>query len=154
TRAEHLLRNADGAMHRAKDMGRDTFQAYASGMNEAAHMRLVRESELHQAVQRDELRLRYQPQIDLRTGRIVAVEALVRWEHPVLGLIGPHEFVPLAEESGLIVAVDTWVMLEACRQAKTWCDLGLPAVRMAVNLSGRHFRASDRLVDTVQTALF
>ena len=153
TRAEHLLRNADGAMHRAKEMGRDTFQAYASGMNEAAHMRLVRESELHLALQRDELRLRYQPQIDLRSGRIVGVEALVRWEHPVLGLIGPHEFVPLAEESGLIVAVDTWVMHEACQQAKAWVDQGLPELRMAVNLSGRHFQASERLLDTVQLAL-
>jgi diguanylate cyclase (GGDEF)-like protein len=153
TRAEHLLRNADGAMHRAKEMGRDTFQVYASGMNEAAHMRLVRESELHLALQRDELRLRYQPQIDLRTGRIVGVEALVRWEHPVLGLIGPHEFVPLAEESGLIVAVDTWVMHEACQQAKTWLEQGLSPLTMAVNLSGRHFQASERLLDTVQLAL-
>jgi diguanylate cyclase (GGDEF)-like protein len=153
TRAEHLIRNADGAMHRAKDMGRDTFQVYASGMNEAAHMRLVRESELHVALQRDELRLRYQPQIDLRTGKIVGVEALVRWEHPVLGLIGPQEFVPLAEESGLIVAVDTWVMKRACEQARAWLDAGLPPLTMAVNLSGRHFQTNDRLLETVKLAL-
>ena len=153
TRAEHLLRNADSAMHRAKELGRDTFQTYASGMNDLAQQRLVRESELHNAIQRDELRLRYQPQIDLRTGRILGVEALVRWEHPTLGLIGPNEFVPLAEESGLIVSVDVWVMKEACRQAKEWLDQGLPAVRMAVNISGRHFHASDRLVEVVQRAL-
>jgi diguanylate cyclase (GGDEF)-like protein len=153
TKSEHLLRNADSAMHRAKELGRDTFQTYASGMNDLAQLRLVRESELHNAIQRDELRLRYQPQVDLRTGRIVGVEALVRWEHPVLGLIGPHEFVPLAEESGLIVAVDLWVMQEACRQAKVWLDEGLPEIRMAVNISGRHFHSSERLVDVVERAL-
>jgi diguanylate cyclase (GGDEF)-like protein len=153
TKSEHLLRNADSAMHRAKELGRDTFQTYASGMNDLAQLRLVRESELHNAIQRGELRLRYQPQVDLRTGRIVGVEALVRWEHPVLGLIGPHEFVPLAEESGLIVAVDLWVMQEACRQAKIWLDEGLPEIRMAVNISGRHFHSSERLVDVVERAL-
>ena len=153
TKSEHLLRNADSAMHRAKELGRDTFQTYASGMNDLAQLRLVRESELHNAIQRGELRLRYQPQVDLRTGRIVGVEALVRWEHPVLGLIGPHEFVPLAEESGLIVAVDLWVMQEACRQAKVWLDAGLPQIRMAVNISGRHFHSSERLVDVVERAL-
>jgi diguanylate cyclase (GGDEF)-like protein len=150
---EHLLRNADSAMHRAKEMGRNTFRAYASGMNDLAQLRLVRESELHNAVQRSELRLRYQPQIDLRSGRIVGVEALVRWEHPVLGLIGPSEFVPLAEESGLIVEVDTWVLYEACRQARLWADNGLPSVRMAVNISGRHFHSTERLVDIVERAL-
>jgi len=122
-------------------------------MNDLAQLRLVRESELHNAVQRDELRLRYQPQIDLRTGRILGVEALVRWEHPTLGLIGPGEFVPLAEESGLIVAVDIWVLNEACRQAKLWLDLGLPEIRMAVNISGRHFHASERLIEVVERAL-
>jgi len=153
TRAEHLLRNADSAMHRAKELGRDTFQTYASGMNDLAQLRLVRESELHNAIQRGELRLRYQPQIDLRTGQILGVEALVRWEHPTLGLIGPNEFVPLAEESGLIIAVDIWVLNEACRQAREWLDAGLPEVRMAVNISGRHFHASDRLIDVVERAL-
>jgi diguanylate cyclase (GGDEF)-like protein len=153
TKAEHLLRNADSAMHRAKEHGRDRFEAYAVGMNDLAQLRLVRESELHNAIERDELRLRYQPQVDLRSGRIVGVEALVRWEHPLLGLIGPHEFVPLAEESGLIVAVDTWVLEEASRQAKRWIDEGLPPVRMAVNISGRHFHSSERLVDVVERVL-
>jgi diguanylate cyclase (GGDEF)-like protein len=153
TRPEHLLRNADSAMHRAKDTGRDTFQVYATGMNELAHMRLVREGELHNALARDELRVRYQPQIDLRTGRIVGVEALVRWEHPVLGLIGPHEFIPLAEETGLVVAVDEWVLSQASRQGREWLDAGLPKIRMAVNLSGRHFQGVDRLVETVTSVL-
>jgi diguanylate cyclase (GGDEF)-like protein len=153
TRSEHLLRNADSAMHRAKQQGRDTFCVYSSGMNDLAQLRLVRESELHNAIERGELRLRYQPQIDLRTSRIVGVEALVRWDHPVLGLLGPSEFVPLAEESGLIVEVDTWVLYEACRQAKAWLDAGLPATRVAVNISGRHFHSSERLIDVVDRAL-
>jgi diguanylate cyclase (GGDEF)-like protein len=153
TRAEHLLRNADSAMHRAKDNGRNGYQIYASGMNELAHLRLARESELHNAVQRNELRVRYQPQIDLRTGRMVGVEALVRWEHPVLGLIPPVEFVPLAEETDLITEVDAWVLLEACRQGKRWLDEGLPTLRVAVNLSGRHFNATDRLYETIVRVL-
>ena len=152
-RAEHLLRNADSAMHRAKESGRNGYQIYASGMNELAHLRLARESELHNAIERNELRVRYQPQIDLRAGRMVGVEALVRWEHPVLGLIGPAEFVPLAEESDLITEVDAWVLLEACRQGKRWVDEGLPTLRVAVNLSGRHFNTSDRLYETIVRVL-
>lgn len=153
TQPEHLLRNADSAMHRAKEMGRDSFQIYAAGMNDLAQLRLVRESELHNALERDELRLRYQPQIDVRTGRLVGVEALVRWDHPVLGLIGPNEFVPLAEESGLIVAVDEWVLRRACEQHQQWTEAGVPPIRVAVNLSGRHFNAAQRLLDTVNRAL-
>ncbi|MEY2590951.1 MAG: hypothetical protein QOJ67_2935 [Acidimicrobiaceae bacterium] len=152
-RAEHLLRNADSAMHRAKESGRNGYQIYAAGMNELAHLRLARESELHNAIHRGELRVRYQPQIDLRSGRMVGVEALVRWEHPVLGLIGPAEFVPLAEESDLITEVDAWVLLEACRQGKRWLDKGLPTLRVAVNLSGRHFNTTDKLFETIVRVL-
>jgi diguanylate cyclase (GGDEF)-like protein len=153
THGEHLLRNADSAMHRAKSLGKDGYQIYAAGMNEQAHLRLARETELHNALARDELRVRYQPQIDLRSGRIVGVEALVRWDHPILGLIGPHEFVPLAEESGLIIELDEWVLREACRQASQWTADGVPAVRVAVNLSGRHFQSSERVVETVSSTL-
>lgn len=151
--AGHLLRNADSALHRAKDAGPGSYEIYAQGMNELAHQRLARESELHQAVRRDELRARYQPQIDLRTGRVVSVEALVRWEHPTLGMLAPNEFVPLAEESGLIVDVDTWVLHKACRQAAEWVASGLPPVRVAVNLSARHFQSPERLIGTIQDVL-
>jgi diguanylate cyclase (GGDEF)-like protein len=151
--AGQLLRNADSALHRAKDQGPDSYEIYATGMNELAHQRLARESELHQAVRRDELRVRYQPQIDLRTGRIVAVEALVRWEHPVLGMLGPNEFVPLAEESGLIVEVDTWVLRRACAQVAAWLSDGLPPVRVAVNMSARHFQSPERLIGTLRDVL-
>jgi diguanylate cyclase (GGDEF)-like protein len=153
TQSEHLLRNADSAMHRAKSLGKDSYQIYAAGMNEQAQLRLARESELHNALAEHELRVRYQPQIDLRTGRIVGVEALVRWDHPVLGLIGPHEFVPLAEESGLIVDLDEWVLRESCRQARAWSDDELPPIRVAVNMSGRHFHSSERVVETVASVL-
>jgi diguanylate cyclase (GGDEF)-like protein len=151
--AGHLLRNADSALHRAKNHGPGSYEIYAQGMNEAAHQRLARESELHQAVRRDELRVRYQPQIDLRTGRVIGVEALVRWEHPTLGMLSPAEFVPLAEESGLIVEVDTWVLKRATRQAARWLSDGLPPVRVAVNLSARHFQSPERLVGTMRDVL-
>ena len=122
-------------------------------MNELAHQRLARESELHQAVRRDELRVAYQPQVDLRTGRVIGVEALVRWQHPTLGLLGPVEFVPLAEESGLIVEVDTWVLREACRQVSDWLQAGLPPVRVGVNLSARHFQSPERFIGTIRDAV-
>jgi len=153
TEAGHLLRNADSALHRAKAHGPGSYEIYAQGMNELAHQRLAREGELHQAVRRDELRIRYQPQIDMRTGRIVGVEALVRWEHPVLGTLGPNEFVPLAEESGLIVDVDTWVLRRAAAQCAEWLAAGFPPVRMAVNMSARHFQSPERLVGTVRDVL-
>jgi EAL domain-containing protein (putative c-di-GMP-specific phosphodiesterase class I) len=104
-------------------------------------------------VRRDELRVCYQPQVDLRTGRIVGVEALVRWEHPSLGLLAPIEFVPLAEESGLIVEVDTWVLREACRQAAAWLDAGMAPVRVGVNLSARHFQSPERFIGTIRDAV-
>ena len=149
----HLLRNADSALHRAKANGPGSYEIYAQGMNELAHQRLARESELHQAVRRDELVVRYQPQIDLRTGRIIGVEALVRWNHPMLGLLPPNEFVPLAEESGLIVEVDSCVLRAACRQAMEWQAQGLPPIRVAVNMSARHFQSPERLVGTIRDAL-
>jgi diguanylate cyclase (GGDEF)-like protein len=151
--AGHLLRNADSALHRAKNHGPGSYEIYAQGMNELAHQRLARESELHQAVRRDELRVRYQPQIDMRTGRIVGVEALVRWEHPILGTLGPNEFVPLAEESGLIVDVDTWVLTQAAKQCSSWLAEGLAPVRVAVNISARHFQSPERLIGTVRDVL-
>ncbi|MGH2685578.1 MAG: putative bifunctional diguanylate cyclase/phosphodiesterase, partial [Actinomycetota bacterium] len=152
TQAEMLLKNADSALHRAKDMGRNRIQIYAADMNELAQVRLARESELHNALRRDELRVLYQPQIDLRSGRIVGVEALVRWEHPRHGLLAPDEFVPLAEESGLITELDFWVMRRACAQLQEWDIAGLPAMTVAVNLSGRHFE-TDRLPDNIARIL-
>ena len=150
--AGQLLRNADTAMHRAKDAGGNCSRLYDPGTNEQAQVHLARRSELHNALRRDELRVLYQPQIDLRTGHVVGVEALVRWEHPTLGLLTPADFVPLAEESDLVVEVDTWVMRHACRQAVEWDAAGLPPLRMAANLSGRNF-SDDRIVGRVALVL-
>jgi diguanylate cyclase (GGDEF)-like protein len=134
-----LLKNADTAMYRAKERGRNCFEIYSVDMNAAAEARLALEADLHQAIDNGELRVVYQPQIDLLTGRLIGVEALARWNHPSLGAIAPDTFIPLAEESGLIVALDDWVMRTACAQVRAWRDAGLPSVRMAVNLSGRAF---------------
>jgi diguanylate cyclase (GGDEF)-like protein len=153
TTHEHLLRNADAAMHRAKEVGPGGYQIYAATMNALAHLRLAMESELHNALDRRELTLRYQPLVELGSERIVGVEALLRWNHPVLGLIGPGEFMNVAEESGYILALDMWVLEEACRQGRAWLDAGLPPTRVSVNLSGRHFQAPDRVVGAVLAAL-
>ncbi|MDQ1496988.1 MAG: hypothetical protein QOI86_328 [Actinomycetota bacterium] len=149
---EELLKHADRAMYGAKVRGRNTYQVHtvpASG----GHDRLTLEAHLHRAIEREELELAYQPQIDLTTGAIVAVEALARWTDPELGRVGPDQFIPLAEDSGLIVELDTWVMRTACRQAKAWSDSGLPPLRMAVNVSGHHFH-HGRLTETVADVLW
>src|SRR5207249_7653302 len=152
TRPSVLLKNADTAMYRAKDRGRNCFEIYSVDMNSAAEARLSLEGDLHNALGAGELRVAYQPQIDLLTGGVTGVEALARWDHPTLGSIAPDTFIPLAEESGLIVALDDWVMRTACTQARAWADAGLPKVRMAVNLSGRGFWRA-RIVERVTEAL-
>jgi len=152
TRPSVLLKNADTAMYRAKERGRNCFEIYSVDMNAAAEARLVLEAELHQAIDNGQLRVAYQPQIDLGTGQLTGVEALARWDHPTLGSIAPDTFIPLAEESGLIVALDDWVMRTACAQVRAWRDAGLPAVRMAVNLSARAFWRA-RIVERVTEVL-
>jgi EAL domain-containing protein (putative c-di-GMP-specific phosphodiesterase class I) len=148
---EELLKHADRAMYGAKVRGRNTYQVHIAPAA-GGHDRLTLEAHLHRAIERKELELAYQPQIDLATGAIVAVEALARWTDPELGRVGPDQFIPLAEDSGLIVALDTWVMRTACEQAKAWSDSGLPPIRMAVNVSGRHFHHA-RLNETVADVL-
>jgi diguanylate cyclase (GGDEF)-like protein len=152
SRSSELLRNAESALHMVKGDGGNAPRLYSPEMNEFAHLRLSRQSELHSAIERGELTVRYQPFIELASGRSVGVEALVRWNHPVHGLLAPDEFVPLAEESGLILALDAWVMKEACRQAVKWSAMGLPNLRVAVNLSGRHFH-DDAIVRLVEQTL-
>jgi diguanylate cyclase (GGDEF)-like protein len=147
SRYETLLKNADTAMHRAKERGKNNYQLYASGMNATAHARLALEAELHNAIGRDELRVLYQPQVDLHGMRVVGVEALVRWQHPKMGIVSPADFVPLAEETGLIELLDAFVMRKACEQAKAWSDAGMP-LRMSVNVSARNFQ-HGRLYNSV-----
>src|SRR5688500_5130908 len=135
-----LLKNADAAMYRAKEHGRSNFQLYTSEMNERVNERLALEHALRRALERQELILHYQQKVSLKSGQIVGAEALVRWLHPEWGLVCPARFIPLAEETGLIVSIGEWVLREACRQSRAWIDAGLNPGLVSVNLSVRQFR--------------
>ena len=141
---EDLLRNADVAMYRAKREGGDRYRVFEPGMHAAVVDRLELEADLRRAVERNELALRFQPIVELQSGRLTGVEALLRWNHPTRGLMAPLDFIPLAEETGLIVALDRWVIAEACRQAARWRDrFGAAAPGwVSANLSGRHLLES------------
>jgi diguanylate cyclase (GGDEF)-like protein/PAS domain S-box-containing protein len=150
--AETLLANADVAMYRAKRRGGGSSVTYASEMNEGAHSRLSMESALFHAVERDEMRLHYQPLVSARTGRMVGVEALLRWQHPELGMVSPGVFIPIAERIGVIADMGDWVLQTACAQMAQWHRSGLHGLALSVNISGRQF-AGDSLVDTVRDVL-
>ncbi|MEG4987199.1 EAL domain-containing protein [Microcoleus sp. BR0-C5] len=137
--AETLLKNADAAMYRAKQKGRNNYQFYTQAIGSKVSEDLNLENYLYKALKKSEFVLHYQPQINLNTGKIVGMEALIRWEHPERGLIPPDRFIPLAEETGLICQIDEWVMRTACLQNRAWQLLGLPPMRIAVNLSARQF---------------
>jgi EAL domain-containing protein (putative c-di-GMP-specific phosphodiesterase class I) len=143
--AETLLHRADTAMYAAKKLGRNNCQFFRADMQARFLERQSLEGNLRYALSRNEFSLHYQPKIDLKTGQIAGVEALLRWRHPTRGMIPPQQFVPIAEESGLIVPIGQWVVLQACRQARDWLDAGLPPVRMAVNVSAAEFMAKDFL---------
>ncbi len=145
--ADALLVNADAAMYRAKEVGRDNFQFYQPEFNAKFHERFRLQEELRAAIARGEFVLHYQPQANLRTRAVFAVEALIRWNHPKLGMLPPARFIPLAEETGLIAPIGEWVINEACRQAVEWRDRGLPPIRMSVNVSARQFR--ERQLTTI-----
>ena len=140
TDADTLLMNADTAMYRAKETGRGRFQFYNRSMNERALDRLMMESMLRRALERDEFVLHFQPRVDVGSGRIVGAEALIRWMHPERGLIMPNEFIPLVEDSGLVIRLGEWVIDAACRQNAAWHAAGMPPVPVAVNLASTHLR--------------
>jgi diguanylate cyclase (GGDEF)-like protein len=147
-----LLKNADAAMYRAKEHGRSNFQFYTSEMNERATDRLALEHALRRALEKKDFMLHYQQKVDLRTGQIIGAEALVRWLHAEWGLVRPARFIPIAEETGLIVQLGEWVIHEACRQTRAWRDAGFDPGVVSVNLSARQFRA-EGLVRTVSRIL-
>jgi diguanylate cyclase (GGDEF)-like protein len=152
TAADDLLRNADTAMYFAKSHGRSNFQFFSSAMNERANRRLVIESHLRHAIEKNELFLVYQPQVDFTTGRIVSAEALLRWASPELGNVSPVEFIPVAEETGLIQKIGEFVMETACLQTRRWLDEEGISLRVAVNVSIRQFGARQ-FIDNIQALL-
>lgn len=152
--ADALLQNAAAASRRARRHGRGHYEFFAVEMNVAAIERLQLETQLRHALERGEFRLYYQPKINLTTGRVNGVEALVRWEHPVRGLVPPGQFIGLAEDTGLIEPIGAWVMQEACRQAREWLDKGLSNVRVAVNVSSKQFRLHDLALDVQKVSKY
>ena len=150
--ASVLLKNADSAMYRAKELGRNNFQFYTADMNSRAKARMAMQAGLIRALKEEEFFLDYQPQVDLRSGGVIGVETLVRWRHPEMGIVPPNDFIPLAEETGIIVALGEWVLRTACAQHTAWREAGLPALRLAVNVSPRQFR-DPRFADVVARVL-
>ncbi|WP_127478565.1 EAL domain-containing protein [Sulfurivermis fontis] len=149
---DDLMKSSDIAMYKAKELGRNRYHFFTPELNEAAMERLTLESALRTALEQNQLSLNYQPQIDLASGKVIGVEALLRWRHPQMGFISPAKFIPIAEESGLISQLGTWVLQESCRQNKAWQEAGLPPMVMAVNVSTRQFSLGDILA-AVQHAL-
>jgi diguanylate cyclase (GGDEF)-like protein len=152
TSIQALLAHADAAMYSAKQNGRGTFRRYAAGMHAGTEDRVQLESDLHNAVTQNQFTLYYQPKVDTQTGEVRSAEALIRWIHPTRGVVSPVDFIPLAEECGLIGAIGGWVIREACRQARAWQIDGVPSLRVSVNLSASQFRDSG-LVDSIRGAL-
>jgi diguanylate cyclase (GGDEF)-like protein len=147
TDSDTLLKNADSAMYHAKSQMKNNFQFYKQSMNAAALRKFSLENDLRKAIERHEFVLYYQPQMNLMTGAVVGMEALIRWNHPERGMIQPAEFITLAEETGLILPMDGWVLREACSQNKAWQAAGLSPVSMSVNLSGHQFKQQGILKD-------
>lgn len=149
---ETLLKNADAAMYRAKEQGKNSFQFYSNEIHRQVLDHLVLLTDLYKALDRNEFLLHYQPQVNLQTGQVVAMEALVRWQHPQRGLVPPDQFIAIAEETGQINAIGEWVLRTACAQNRAWQIAGLPPIRVAVNLSGRQFQQNlARLISQVLT---
>ncbi len=147
-----LMKHADTAMYRAKEKGRNNFQFFTKSMNEKIIERMTLENSLHYALEREEFTLYYQPQVNIDSGRTIGMEALIRWNHPQRGLVLPTEFIPLTEETGLIIPIGEWVLHTACNQNKIWQQQGYPPIRVKVNLSAYQFRQSN-LVETVTKVL-
>ena len=149
---ETLMRNADTAMYHAKQMGRNNYQFFTQAMNDAAQERLLLENDLRHAVERDEFLLHFQPLLNVKTGEIRGLEALVRWRHPTRGMVPPSEFIPAAEETGLIGPIGEWVLTRACAQVRAWREAGYPDLRLSVNCSAQQFQR-EGFVEAVRRIL-
>jgi diguanylate cyclase (GGDEF)-like protein/PAS domain S-box-containing protein len=152
SQVEVLLKNAGAALQRAKEQGPNNYRYFSQGMNRMARERLAMETGLRRALERRELSLHYQPQMDLASGAVTGMEALLRWDSPELGSIPPSRFIPLAEQTGLILPIGDWVLESACRQARLWHEGGFASLRMAVNISARQFKQAD-FIDRLDRAL-
>ncbi|GAB4384057.1 MAG: hypothetical protein Kow00121_47050 [Elainellaceae cyanobacterium] len=150
--AETLLKHADAAMYQAKQLGKNNYQLYIEELNTRTLKQFTLESDLRRAIANEEFLLYYQPQIDIQTGQVIGLEALLRWQHPQLGFVSPAEFIPLAEETGLICPIGNWVIQTACRQNQRWQSIGLPPIRIAVNLSAQQFHQTN-LINVIMQAL-
>ncbi|MGH7999826.1 MAG: EAL domain-containing protein [Brasilonema sp.] len=150
--AETLIKHADAALYQAKDAGRNNYQFYSASLSAKTPKLLIMEKSLRHALEREELVLYYQPRVNIATGKITGMEALLRWQHPEMGLVAPNVFIPLAEESGLIIPIGEWVLQTACKQNKIWQEAGLLSLTIAVNLSLKQFR-QPKLVETVAMIL-
>lgn len=150
--ANALIKNADVAMYHAKAIGKGSFQFYQQEMSETLQNKLMLENDLRHALARNELFLQYQPLIDVKTGKVSSMEALMRWQHPKLGLISPLTFIPIAEATGLIIPIGNWMIKAACAQNKAWQNSGLSPVRISINLSGYQFEQKN-IVDIIKQAL-
>lgn len=150
--AEVLLKNASIARFRARAEGHNKYRIYNVNMNQKLLEELMVEKDLHRAIEKKEFQLQYQPFIDINTGRIVEVEALLRWHHPQKGIIPPLKFIPLAEDNGLIIPIGEWVLREACRQNKLWQDMGYKPITVSVNIAVPQFERED-FVETIACAL-
>lgn len=150
--AEKLMKNADTAMYHAKERGRNNYEFFSEEMNVRVSERLLMETGLRNTLARNEFLLHYQPRVNTATGRIVGVEALIRWQHPEKGIISPDAFIPLAEETGLIVPIGEWVLRTSCAQARAWRSAGLETMKVSVNISFRQF-THDNLPATIRSIL-
>ncbi len=150
TEVEGLIHNADMAMYRAKEEGRNCFKFYIPNMQEQSFQRLLMQNNLRRALENEELETYYQPQVDINTGKIVGLEVLLRWHNTVLGSISPSEFIPLAEETGLIIPIGNWVLRHSCLQAIAWLNMGLPPIQIGINLSIKQLQQKDFLVSLKQ----
>ncbi len=149
---ESLMNHADSAMYQAMEISGSSYQFYTADMNRKAVEQVKLESSLRKALERQELIVYYQPQVDLQTGKVIGTEALIRWQHPELGLLSPTSFIPIAEETGFIIPIGEWILRSACEQTKAWQLAGYPPIRVAVNLSSRQFQ-QEHLLETVTRVL-